>query len=62
MGTPDELREIAHELYERARASIDPATKRLLMARADELLKEAEKLRAGSVVRAAFPKPDRKFG
>jgi hypothetical protein len=34
----------------------------MLMRRADDLLKEAEELRAGSVIQAVFPKPERKFG
>jgi hypothetical protein len=53
---------MAHEVYARARASRDPATRQVLMAQADSLLKEAEKLRTDSVVRAAFPKFDRKCG
>lgn len=62
MATVDELREMAHGLYARARMSLDPSTKRMLMRRADDLLKEAEELRAGNVVQAVFPEPDRKFG
>ncbi|HEX9142837.1 MAG TPA: hypothetical protein VGA09_01110 [Candidatus Binatia bacterium] len=62
MATVQELWQMAHDLYARARTSIDPSTKRMLMRRADDLLKEAEELRAGSVVQAVFPKPERKFG
>jgi hypothetical protein len=62
MATVQELWQMAHDLYARARMSVDPSTKRMLMRRADELLKEAEELRVGSVVQAVFPKPERKFG
>ena len=43
-------------LYARARTSTDPSTKQMLMRRADDLFKEAEELRAGSVAQAVFPK------
>jgi hypothetical protein len=62
MATVQELWQVAHDLYARARISIDPLTKKMLMRRADDLLKEAEELRAGNVVQAVFPKPERKFG
>lgn len=62
MATVQELWQMAHDLYARARTSIDPSTKRMLMRRADDLLKEAEELRAGSIIQAVFPKPERKFG
>ncbi|HET7382857.1 MAG TPA: hypothetical protein VFJ59_09770 [Pseudolabrys sp.] len=61
MATVQDLWQMAHDLYARARVSIDPSTKQMLMRRADDLLKEAEELRAGSVVQAVFPKPERKF-
>jgi hypothetical protein len=62
MATVQELWQMAHDLYARARTSIDPSTKQMLMRRADDLLKEAEELRTSSVVQAVFPKPERKFG
>lgn len=62
MATVQELWQMAHDLYARARVSIDPSTKQMLTRRADDLLKEAEELRAGSVVQAVFPKPEREFG
>lgn len=62
MAQVDELREMAHRLYARARRSSDPLTKRMLMEQADDLLKEAAQLRAASVFQAAYPKADRKFG
>jgi hypothetical protein len=37
MATVEELWQLAQDLYTRARASIDPATKCMLMKQADEL-------------------------
>lgn len=62
MATVHELWQMAHDLYARARMSIDPSTKRMLMGRADDLLRQAEELRRSSVVQAAFPNSDRKVG
>jgi hypothetical protein len=62
MATVQELWQMAHDLYARARTSIDPLTKRMLMGRADDLLRQAEELRRGSVVQAAFPNSDRMVG
>jgi hypothetical protein len=58
MATVDQHWQMAHDLYAQARASIDPATKRMLLRRADELLRQAEELQRGHVVQAAFPKPE----
>ncbi|HMJ50252.1 MAG TPA: hypothetical protein VK440_06790 [Burkholderiales bacterium] len=62
MATAVELREMAHEIYARARASLDPLTKKRLLDLADDYLKQADELRRGDVVQAAFPKPDRHIG
>ena len=62
MKTVDELWQMAHNLYARARASVDPATKRMLMQAADDYLKQANDIRCSRVIKAEFPKPDRKFG
>jgi len=61
MVTVDELREMAHEVYARARASLDPTIKRELMKLGDDYLKKAEELRRSHVIQAAFPKPDAKI-
>jgi len=60
--TVDELLGMAHDAYARARASLDPSTKQKLMRSADDYLKQAEELRRGHVIQAAFSKPDRKIG
>lgn len=63
MATIHELWQTAHDLYAHARASIDPATKRMLMKAADDYLRQAEELRRGyTVTKAEFPKLDRKIG
>lgn len=62
MKTVDELWQMAHNLYARARASVDPATKRMLMEAADDYLKQANDIRRSQVIKAEFPKSDRKFG
>ena len=62
MATAVELREMAHETYARARASLDPLTKQRLLDLADDYLKQADELRRGDVIQAAFPKPDRNIG
>jgi hypothetical protein len=62
MKTVDELWQMAHSLYVRARASVDPATKRMLMQAADDYLKQANDIRRGQVIKAEFPKSDRRFG
>jgi hypothetical protein len=45
VATVEELWQLAQDLYARARASIDPATKRMLMKQADDLLRQADELR-----------------
>ena len=63
MAIVDELRETAHDLYARARSSIDPSTQRMLMKAADDYLRQAEEMRRGhTTIRAEFPKLDRKIG
>jgi Holliday junction resolvase-like predicted endonuclease len=67
MTTVDELWQRAHNLYARARSSVDPATKRMLMQAADEYLKQANDIRRSQIVKAefpkaGFPKPERKIG
>jgi hypothetical protein len=62
MKTVDELWQLAHNLYCRARASVDPSTKRMLMQAADDYLKQANDIRSRQVIKAEFPKADRKFG
>jgi hypothetical protein len=56
MATAVELREMAHEVYARARASLDPVIKQQLLNLADDYLKQADELRRGDVIQAAFPK------
>ena len=58
MATIYELRKMAHEVYALARRTLDPLTKRRLLGQADDYLKQADELRRGDVVQAAFPKPD----
>jgi hypothetical protein len=62
MAMVDELRGLAHELYARARASRDPSAKQVLLRQADDYLKQADELRRGDVIQAAFPKKDGKIG
>jgi hypothetical protein len=62
MATVDELWQMAHDLYVRARTSIDPSTKQMLMKRADDLLRQADELRRSHIIQAEFPKPDMKIG
>jgi hypothetical protein len=63
MATVDDLWQMAHELYARARTSIDPATKRMLMRAADDYLRQAEAMRRGQLVtRAEYPNTVRKMG
>jgi hypothetical protein len=45
MATVIELRKMAHDLYESARASRNPFTKQKLRKAADDYLEEAERLR-----------------
>jgi hypothetical protein len=57
MMTIDELRQLAHDLYSAARASADPAKKRLLMRAADGYLRQVDEMRRGHVAtNAKFPK------
>jgi len=53
---------MAHNLYARARSSADPATKRMLMRTADDYLKQANDIRRRQIIKAEFPKPDRRLG
>jgi Holliday junction resolvase-like predicted endonuclease len=62
MATSVELREMAHEVYARAQASLDPSIKQQLLRLADDYLKQADELRRADVIQAAFPKPDRNIG
>ncbi len=63
MPTVAELWEIAHDIYARARASLDPSEKRKLMRLADNYLKQADDMRRDhTVIKAEFPKHDRKIG
>ena len=56
MTTVGDLRQMAHELYARARTSIDPATKQMLMTAADNHLRQADEIRRGrAVTRAEYP-------
>ena len=63
MATVDELWQRAHELYARARTSIDPSTKRMLMNAADNYLRQADEIRRGRMVtRAEYPNIENKIG
>jgi hypothetical protein len=62
MTTVDDLWQMAHNIYARARSSVDPATKQMLMQAADDYLKQANDIRRSQVIKAEFPKPDRTFG
>jgi hypothetical protein len=56
MATVEELWNMAHDMYARARASLDPLAKRRLLRVADDYLKQANELRrTGVVIQAAFP-------
>lgn len=56
MATVEELWKMAHDMYARARASLDPLAKRKLLRVADDYLKQANELRRHRVViQAAFP-------
>lgn len=55
MATVDELRGMAYDAYARARASLDPLKKQKLTKSADDYLKQAEQLRRGQIMQAAFP-------
>ena len=61
MATVDELWQMAHDLYARARTSTDASTKQMLMKRADDLLRQADELRRSHIIQAEFPKPDRRY-
>ena len=63
MATIEELWNMAHDIYARALASLDPSTKLRLIKTADDYLKLAVDMeRERVVVQAAFPKPDDRFG
>ena len=57
----EELWQKAHEIYARARSSIDPLMQRTLMNAADDYLKQAEEIRRSQIIKAEFPKSDGKF-
>jgi hypothetical protein len=57
-----ELWQLAHNLYARARSSADPATKQMLMRTADDYLRQANDIRRRQIIKAEFPKPDRRLG
>jgi hypothetical protein len=59
MAKVEELWSIAHRLYARARASLDPSMKRKLMTVADNYLRQAEAIRRDRmIIQAIFPEPD----
>ena len=61
MTSVEELWQKAHEIYARARSSVDPLTQRALMSAADDYLKQAEEIRCSQIIKAEFPKSDGKF-
>lgn len=61
MASVEELWQKAHEIYARARSSIDPLMQRTLMNAADDYLKQAEEIRRSQIIKAEFPKSDGKF-
>jgi len=61
MTSVEELWQKAHEVYARARSSIDPLTQRALMNAADDHLKQAEEIRRSQIIKAEFPKSNGKF-
>ena len=61
MASVEELWQKAHEIYARARSSIDPLTQRALMNAADDYLKQAEEIRRSQIIKAEFPKSNGKF-
>jgi hypothetical protein len=56
MTTVDDLWQMAHNLYARARSCVDPAAKHMLMRAADDYLKQANDIRRSQVIKAEFPK------
>jgi hypothetical protein len=58
MTAVDELWQMAHNLYARARSSADPAARRMLMLAADDYLKQANDIRRSQVVKAEFPQSE----
>jgi hypothetical protein len=62
MATVDDLWQMAHELYARARTSVDPSTQRMLMNAADNYLRQADEIRRGqTVIRAEYPNTEKKI-
>jgi hypothetical protein len=62
MAIIDELWQRAHELYARARTSVDPSTQRMQMNVADNYLRQADEIRRGQpVIRAEYPNTDKKI-
>jgi hypothetical protein len=49
-----ELWMMAHDFYVRARASVDPSTKRKRMRAADDYFKQANELRRSHVIQAVY--------
>lgn len=63
MNTEAEFWKMAQDLYARARSSIDPTTKRMLLQAADYYMKKAQDIRrCGTVPKPGYPKPGRKAG
>ncbi len=59
MSTVDELWQMAHDFYAIGRASRNPSMRRMLMTRADNLLRQAAELRRRCVVtRSVLAKSD----
>jgi len=59
MATVDELWNLAHDLYVRARASVDPSTKQMLLKAADDYLRQAADMRHERIIKPAeIPKSD----
>jgi hypothetical protein len=55
MDTVFELWDKAHEIYARARSTLDQSEKLKLMQQADSYLRQAEAQRQGAVIRAKYP-------
>jgi hypothetical protein len=56
MTTADEFWGMAQDLYARARASIDPTTKRMLLRAADDWMKKAQEMRRPRAGRRSIQK------
>jgi hypothetical protein len=62
MNTVAEFWKMAQDLYARARSSIDPTTKRMLLRATDNYMKKAQEIRRAQITKADYPKPVRKVG